>query len=65
MKHRRLALLKHFLLYLRAKKVLILGDKKQFSNVKSAQARTDTNREYLNNLEIVLVKNVSNESTNS
>ncbi|MCU0666901.1 MAG: AAA domain-containing protein [Candidatus Omnitrophica bacterium] len=36
---------------LRAKKVLILGDKKQFSNVKAAQARSDTNREYLNSLE--------------
>ena len=32
---------------LRAKKVLILGDKKQFSNVKAGQARSDTNREYL------------------
>ncbi|MBU4478842.1 MAG: hypothetical protein KKH34_07150, partial [Candidatus Omnitrophica bacterium] len=36
---------------LRAKKVLILGDKKQFSNVKAAQARSDTNKEYLNSLE--------------
>jgi AAA domain len=27
---------------LRAKKVLILGDRKQFSNVKAAQARSDT-----------------------
>ena len=48
---------------LRAKKVLILGDKKQFSNVKSAQARTDTNREYLNNLESSFKKNVSEETT--
>lgn len=48
---------------LRAKKVLILGDKKQFSNVKSAQARTDTNREYLNNLRDCFIKNVSNEPT--
>ena len=46
---------------LRAKKVLILGDKKQFSNVKSAQARSDTNREYLNNLKDTFIKSVSNE----
>jgi superfamily I DNA and/or RNA helicase/very-short-patch-repair endonuclease len=36
---------------LRAKKVLILGDKKQFSNIKASQARSETNREYLNSLE--------------
>jgi len=48
---------------LRAKKVLILGDKKQFSNVKSAQARTDTNREYINNLKDCFIKFVSSEST--
>lgn len=48
---------------LRAKKILILGDKKQFSNVKTAQARTDTNREYLNNLRDCFVKNVSSEGT--
>ncbi|MGB2697515.1 MAG: AAA domain-containing protein [Candidatus Zixiibacteriota bacterium] len=46
---------------LRAKKVLILGDKKQFSNVKSAQARSDTNREYLNNLKDCFIKCVSDE----
>ncbi|MFC1711180.1 AAA domain-containing protein [Patescibacteria group bacterium] len=44
---------------LRAKQILILGDKKQFSNVKSAQARTVTNREYLNDLEKNFKKNVS------
>lgn len=48
---------------LRAKKVLILGDKKQFSNVKSAQARSDINREWLNNLKDCFIKNVSNEPT--
>jgi ssDNA-binding Zn-finger/Zn-ribbon topoisomerase 1 len=48
---------------LRAKKILVLGDKKQFSNVKSAQARTDTNREYLNNLKNSFKKNVSEETT--
>ncbi|MEK7194258.1 MAG: AAA domain-containing protein [Patescibacteria group bacterium] len=48
---------------LRAKKVLILGDKKQFSNIKAAQARSDTNREYLNTLEQSFKRNVSNETT--
>lgn len=48
---------------LRAKKILILGDKKQFSNVKSAQARSDTNREYLNNLKSCFTKYVSEDST--
>jgi very-short-patch-repair endonuclease len=35
---------------IRAKKVLVLGDKMQFSNVKSAQARNDLNKEYTNSL---------------
>ncbi|MEO0075613.1 MAG: AAA domain-containing protein, partial [candidate division WOR-3 bacterium] len=48
---------------LRAKKVLIFGDKKQFSNVKSAQARSDINREWLNNLRDCFLKNISNEPT--
>lgn len=48
---------------LRAKKVLILGDKKQFSNVKAAQARSDTNREYLHALETNFKENVSIEDT--
>jgi len=47
---------------LRAKKVLILGDNKQFSNVKANQARSDMNKEYLNNLRDTFIKNVSNES---
>jgi len=46
---------------LRAKKVLILGDKKQFSNVKASQARSDTNREYLNGLKDTFIKYVSSE----
>jgi len=46
---------------LRAKKVLILGDNKQFSNVKSAQARTTTNITYRNNLKNSFIQNVSNE----
>ncbi|MDD5007258.1 MAG: AAA domain-containing protein [Syntrophorhabdaceae bacterium] len=44
---------------LRAKKVLILGDKKQFSNVKAAQARSDTNTEYLNRLRDVFKKTIA------
>jgi very-short-patch-repair endonuclease len=48
---------------LRAKKVIVLGDKKQFSNIKSAQARSDTNREYLNRLREVFVDTISDEST--
>lgn len=48
---------------LRAKKVLILGDKKQFSNVKSALAKSNTNREYTNNLKDVFIKHVSTDST--
>jgi very-short-patch-repair endonuclease len=46
---------------LRSKKVLILGDRKQFSNVKAAQARSDTNREYVNQLREVFVRNISQE----
>lgn len=48
---------------LRAKKVLILGDRKQFSNVKAAQAKSDTNKEYLNGIDNSFRKNVSREST--
>lgn len=47
---------------LRAKKVLILGDKKQFSNVKTAQARSDENRKYLIQLKDSFVKNISNDA---
>lgn len=46
---------------LRAKKVVVLGDSRQFSNVKSAQARTDINKEYVNSLKNVFVKNISQE----
>ena len=44
---------------IRAKKVLILGDRKQFSNIKANQARSDTNREYLSRLEASFKANVS------
>lgn len=47
---------------LRAKKVLILGDKKQFSNIKAAQARGDTNREYLNGLNKSFRANISTDA---
>jgi len=47
---------------LRAKKILILGDRKQFSNIKSAQARTATNREYINDLERVFRDKISTDS---
>jgi len=46
---------------LRAKKVLILGDKKQFSNIKSAQARGETNRAYLNKLNDNFKLNISSD----
>lgn len=48
---------------IRAKKVLILGDRKQFSNIKAAQARSDTNREYLSRLESSFKRNVSTEAS--
>src|SRR3989338_5849165 len=48
---------------LRAKKVLILGDKKQFSNIKAAQARGDTNREYLSGLSTSFRTNISTDTT--
>jgi len=47
---------------IRAKKVLILGDRKQFSNIKAAQARSDTNREYLSRLEDSFKSNVSKDT---
>jgi very-short-patch-repair endonuclease len=48
---------------IRAKKVLILGDKKQFSNIKANQARSDTNREYLSRLEHSFKRNVSTDAS--
>ena len=48
---------------LRGKKIIVLGDRKQFSNVKSNQARSDTNREYLNRLREVFIDTISDEST--
>jgi len=47
---------------LRAKKILILGDNKQFSNVKTAQARTEENRKYLGQLEDCFKKTISKDA---
>ncbi len=46
---------------LRAKKILVLGDQRQFSNVKANQAKTDTNQGYLNKLNSVYQKNISSD----
>lgn len=46
---------------LRAKKVLILGDKKQFSNVKTTQARGEENKKYLGQLKDSFTKNISKD----
>lgn len=46
---------------LRAKKVLVLGDNKQFSNVKSAHARSDINKEHVNDLANIFKRYVSSE----
>lgn len=46
---------------LRAKKVVVLGDRKQFSNVKTAHARSDTNKQYLSRLETSFKANISQE----
>ncbi|MEO6077617.1 MAG: AAA domain-containing protein [Candidatus Andersenbacteria bacterium] len=46
---------------LRAKKVVVLGDSLQFSNVKSALARGDINKQYLRNLREVFLKTVATE----
>ncbi len=48
---------------LRAKKIVIFGDRKQFSNIKAALARSDTNREYINDLEDNFRRNISEEQT--
>ncbi len=44
---------------LRAKKVVVLGDQKQFSNVKSAQASNALNQGYLNDLDKYFRANIS------
>lgn len=47
---------------LRAKKVVVLGDQRQFSNVKSALARGDINRQHLGNLKEIFTKTVSTDT---
>ena len=47
---------------LRAKKVVVLGDQRQFSNVKSALARGDINKQHLGNLKEVFLKTVSTDT---
>lgn len=47
---------------LRARKVVVLGDSLQFSNVKSALARGDINKQHLANLKDVFLKNISTET---
>lgn len=47
---------------LRAKKVVVLGDQRQFSNVKSALARGDINKQHLGNLKEVFLKTVSSDT---
>ena len=46
---------------LRAKKIIVLGDQMQFSNIKSAHASTDTNKEYLNRLEKTFRETISQD----
>ncbi len=47
---------------LRAKKVVVLGDQRQFSNVKSALARGDINKQHLGNLKEIFLKTVSTDT---
>jgi very-short-patch-repair endonuclease len=47
---------------LRAKKILILGDKKQFSNVKASQAGRDTNNGYMSRLGDSFRQNISRDT---
>lgn len=47
---------------IRGKKVAIFGDKKQFGNVKSIQAKREINNEYKNSIENRFKETISNES---
>ena len=47
---------------IRAKKILVLGDKKQFSNLQSYQATSEVNTSYVNEIRKVFKKNISAES---
>ena len=48
---------------LRAKKILVLGDTKQFSNVKTSNASNLINQKYMSNIRESFFKNFSNDST--
>jgi hypothetical protein len=48
---------------IRGKKVVVMGDRLQFGNVKSYQARTEINTEYQNRLRENFAKTVSNDSS--
>ena len=41
-------------------KILVMGDKKQFSNIKSNQAKNETNNEYLAGLKTSFNTNIGN-----
>lgn len=44
---------------LRAKKIVVFGDKRQFSNIKSAQAKSEVNQQYLQGIRSAFVENRS------
>lgn len=48
---------------LRGKKIVVFGDKKQFSNVKASHARTDANRDYLTRMRDVFINTVSDDQS--
>ncbi len=47
---------------LRGKKIIVFGDKLQFSNIKSAQARSVINQEYLNSVKEVFTTTISKDN---
>lgn len=47
----------------RAKKVIVLWDEKQFSNVKTSQASTETNTQYTKSIESTFSKRISSDIT--
>lgn len=47
---------------IRAKKVLVLGDRKQYSNLQSSQATTLINNSYMNNIKKVFKNKISSDS---
>ncbi|MCS5596724.1 MAG: AAA domain-containing protein [Alphaproteobacteria bacterium] len=49
---------------LRAKKILVLGDNKQFSNVKTSHASNVMNQKYMVGIKECFLKNISSEQSN-